>query len=75
MVARQGNDILVVTDLDKVLYDDAVDRAAPHSVSISGMNRPLCFSGVHDCWETSRDTITDTIFSLFSLPSRFGPSL
>ena len=30
MVARQGNDILVVTDLDKVLYDDAVDRATPH---------------------------------------------
>ena len=29
--ARPGNDILVVTDLDKVLYDDAVDRAAPHS--------------------------------------------
>ena len=25
MVARQGNDTLVVTDLDKVLYDDAVD--------------------------------------------------
>ena len=44
MVARQGNDILVVTDLDKVLYDDAVDRAAPHSqagISTSGKNRPL----------------------------------
>ena len=30
MVVRQGNDILVVTDLNKVLYDDAVNRAAPH---------------------------------------------
>ena len=28
MVARQGNDILVVTALEKVLYDDAVDQAA-----------------------------------------------
>ena len=78
MVARQGNDILVVTDLDKVLYDDAVDRAAPHSqagVSISGKNRPLCFSGAHDCWETSRDTYGHYLLSLLSLPSRFGPSL
>ena len=51
MIARQGNDILVVTDLDKVLYDDAVNRGAPHSqagVSTSGKNRPLCF--FHDCW-------------------------
>ena len=59
MVARQGNDILVVTDLEKVLYDDAVDRAASHSqagVSTSGNDRPFCFSGVHDCWETSRNT-------------------
>ena len=55
MVAMQGNDILVVTDLEKVLYDDAVDRAASHSqagVSTSGNNRPFFFSGVHDCWET-----------------------
>ena len=59
MVARHGNDILVVTDLEKVPYDDAVDRAASHSqtgVSTSGNSRPFCFSGVHDCWETSRDT-------------------
>ena len=59
MVARHGNDILVVTDLEKVLYDDAVDRAASHSqagVSTSGNNRPFCFSEVHDCWETSRNT-------------------
>ena len=25
MVVRQGNDVLVVTDLEKVLYDDGVD--------------------------------------------------
>ena len=76
--SRQGNDILVVTDLDKVLCDDAVDRAAPHSqagVSTSGKNRPLCFSGVHDCWETSHDTYGHYLLSLLSLPSRFGPSL
>ena len=56
MVARHGNDILVVTDLEKVSYDDAVDRADSHSqagVSTSGNNRPFCFSGVHDWWETS----------------------
>ena len=69
MVARQGNDILVVTDLDKVLYDDAVDRAAPHSqagVSTSGKNRPCEFmtAGKHPA------TLTDTIFSLFSLSHR-----
>ena len=70
--------VLVVTDLAKVLYDDAVDRAAPHSqagVTTSGKNRPLCFSGVHDCWETSRDTYRHYLLSLLSLPSRFGPSL
>ena len=75
MVARHGNDILVVTDLKKVPYDDAVDRAASHNqagVSSSGNNRPFCFSGVHDCWETSRDTYGHY---LLSLPSRFGPSL
>ena len=73
MVARQGNDILVVTDLDKVLYDDAVERAAPHSqagVSTSGKNRPLCFSGVHDCWETSRDTYGHYLLSLPDLARR-----
>ena len=52
MVVRQGNDILVVTDLEKVLYDDAVDQAASHSQAgvfwTSGNNRPFCFSGVHD---------------------------
>ena len=66
MVARHGNDILVVTDLKKVLYDDAFDRAASHSqvgVSTNGNNRPFCFSGVHDCWEHPA-TLTDTIFSL-----------
>ena len=31
MVARQGDDILVVTDVEKVLYDDTVDRATSHS--------------------------------------------
>ena len=75
MVVRHGNDILVVTDLEKVLYDDAVDRAASHSqagVSTSGNNRPFCFSGVDDCWETSCDTYGHY---LLSLPSRFGPSL
>ena len=46
MVARHRNDILVVTDLEKVLYDDAVDRAASHSqagVSTSGNNHPSAF--------------------------------
>ena len=50
MVMRQGNNILVVTDLEKVLCDDAVDQAASHSqagISTSGNNRPFCFSGVH----------------------------
>ena len=67
MVARHGNDILVVTDLEKVLYDDAVDRAASHSqagVSTSGNNRPFCFSGVDDCWETSCDTYGHYLLSL-----------
>ena len=31
MVARHGNDILVVTELEKVPYDDAADQAASHS--------------------------------------------
>ena len=74
MVARHGNDILVVTDLEKVPYDDAVDRAASHSqagVSTSGNSRPSAFlefmtAGKHPA------TLTDTIFSL---PSRFGLSL
>ena len=47
MVARHGNNILVVTDLEKVPYDDAVDRAASHSqagVSTSGNNRLFCRS-------------------------------
>ena len=67
MVARHGNDILVVTDLEKVLYDDAVDRAASHSqagVSTSGNNRPFCFSGVDDCWETSCYTYGHYLLSL-----------
>ena len=56
MVAWQGNDILVVTDLEKVLYDDTVDQATSHSqtgISTSGNNCPFCFTGVHYSWETS----------------------
>ena len=79
LVARHGNDILVVTDLEKVLYDDAVDRADSHSqagVSTSGNNRPFCFSGVQ---ETSRDTrdyggnifIFCVVVSRSSLPSAY----
>ena len=68
MVARQGNDILVVTDLDKVLYDDAVDRAAPHQAvkrasRLVERTAPCAFlefmtAGKHPA------TLTDTIFSL-----------
>ena len=68
MAARHGNDILVVTDLEKVPYDDAVDRAAKRVVEIAAPSAFLEFmtAGKHPA------TLTDTIFSL---PSRFDPSL
>ena len=62
--------ILVVTDLKKVLYDDAVNQAASHSqvaISTSGNNRPFCFSGVHDSWETSRNTYGHYLLSPIEL--------
>ena len=71
MVARQGNDILVVTDLEKVLFEDAVNGAASHSeasVSTGRNNHPFCFT---TAWKHPA-TLTDTIFSL---PSSFGLSL
>ena len=70
MVARQENDILVVTDLEKVLYDDAVNQAASHrqvGISTSGNNRPFCFSGVHDSWETSHNTYGHYLLSPIEL--------
>ena len=70
MVARHGNDILVVTDLEKVPYDDdAVDRVS-RLVEITAPSVFLEFitAGKHPA------TLTDTIFSL-SHRARFGPSL
>ena len=72
MVARHRNDILVVTDLEKVPYDDAVDRAASHSQAVSRLveiTAPSAFlefmtAGKHPA------TLTDTIFSLSPIEIR-----
>ena len=75
-VARQGNDTLVVTDLERkcCMTMQLIEplHTSQAGVSTSENNLPFCFSGVHDCWETSRDI--NRHYAL-SLPMRFGQSL